>query len=202
MEKEILAHIFEPFYSTKEVGKGTGLGLSIVFGIVKQSGGDIEVESEPGKGSTFRVYLPQLEASELTTNEKASGSDPIAGHETILLVEDEDVIRELLKRTLGRLGYTVLASENGGEALLNAERHAGPIDLMITDVVMPLMGGHELAERLGKNRPDMSVLYMSGYDEEMVAGQGVVGLARIFLQKPFVAKDIGKKIREILDSRK
>ncbi|MCZ6502280.1 MAG: PAS domain S-box protein [Gammaproteobacteria bacterium] len=199
MNEETLSHIFEPFYTTKGADKGTGLGLSTVFGIVKQSGGEIQAASEPGKGSTFRIYLPRVEASELLAEETERPSSPIDGDETILLVEDEDIIRELLKHILEKLGYTVLLASNGEEALLTAQRYEGPINLMITDIVMPHMSGHELVERLSPLRHEMSVLYISGYDEKMVADQGLVDIGKRFLQKPFGPKAVGKKIREILD---
>lgn len=198
MNEETLSHIFEPFYTTKGVEKGTGLGLSTVFGIVKQSGGEIKVESEPGKGTIFRIYLPQVEAP-IPAEEIESLSSTIEGNETILLVEDEDIIREMLKRVLERLGYTVLVAQHGGEALRIAENHEGPIDLIVTDVVMPQMSGHELVQRLVPYRSEMSVLYMSGYDDEMVADQGLANSEEWFLQKPFGPKAVGKKIREILD---
>jgi len=199
MNEETLSHIFEPFYTTKGADKGTGLGLSTVFGIVKQSGGEIQAVSEPGKGSTFRIYLPRVEASGLLAEETERPSSPIEGNETILLVEDEDIIRELLKHILEKLGYTVLLASNGEEALLTAQRYEGPINLMITDIVMPHMSGHELVERLSPLRHEMSVLYISGYDEKMVADQGLVDIGKRFLQKPFGPKAVGKKIREILD---
>ncbi len=199
MNEETLSHIFEPFYTNKEVGKGSGLGLSTVFGIIKQSGGEIGVESEPGKGTIFCIYLPQVEASKLIAEEKVSPSAPIEGSETILLVEDENIIREMLVHILKKLGYTVLAAQHGREALLVAGSHEGMIDLVITDVVMPQMSGRELVERLAPLRPEMLVLYISGHNEEMVTNQGLDDVGKHFLQKPFPPKVIGTKIREILD---
>lgn len=157
------------------------------------------MQSEPDNGSIFRIYLPQVEASEVDAEARTPPDSAAEGCETILVVEDEEMIRTLLKRTLEGLGYRVLLAGHGGEALLTAERHEGPIDLLITDVVMPQMSGHELAERLAPLRPDMSVLYMSGYNEEMVVGQGHLDLESQFLQKPLHFKDVAKKVREILD---
>lgn len=199
MEGEALSRIFEPFYTTKAAEKGTGLGLATVFGIVKQSGGGIEVESASGKGSTFRIYLPQVEASEPVAEEKERGTSAAEGRETIMIVDDEEMIRELLERTLEGFGYTVLTAQHGAEALQIVEQHEGPIDLMVTDVVMPQMSGHELAKRLAPIRPKMSVLYISGYDEIMVTDKGLVDQKGQFLQKPFIPKEVVKKIRTILD---
>ena len=183
--REIQAQIFEPFFTTKEQGKGTGLGLATVYGIVKQSGGYIEVDSEPGQGTAFRIYLPRLDAAAAT--------------ETILLVEDEEGVRELARDILRASGYTVLEARNGAEALLLCERHQGPLDMLLTDVVMPRMSGRELAERLAPLRPELSVLYMSGYTDDAVIRHGVLAAGTAFLQKPFTPAALVQRVRETLD---
>lgn len=199
MEQEVLAHIFEPFYTTKGVDKGTGLGLSTVFGIVKQSGGGIRVESEPGKGSVFQVYLPVAENPESVAETETQRPLFFEGKETILVVEDEEVVRELLKRKLQSFGYTILTADHGKEALLIIEHYEGPIDLVITDVIMPKMGGHELVRRLSEAHPELPVLYISGYDEEMVIDGDLVDMGRQFIQKPFHTREVAEKIRKTLD---
>jgi signal transduction histidine kinase len=201
MDKETLSHIFEPFYTTKAVGKGTGLGLSTVFGVAKQSGGGVEVESYPGKGSEFRIYFPSVDELELGDSHKPNNlrTDSPEGRETILIVEDEDVILKILARTLTMMGYTILVASQGEEALSVAEQHRGRIDVMVTDIVMPKMGGYELAERLVAVHPETSVLYTTGYDEQMRMDQVVTDPQRQFIQKPFVPQEIAAKIRAILD---
>ena len=198
MTEKVKSRIFEPFFTTKEVGKGTGLGLSTVYGIIKQSGGYIWVYSEVGIGSTFKVYLPCVDApAELSS---PSPSQPARrGSETVLLVEDEDGVRALMRQVLHKHGYNVLESRHGGEALLMCERHQGKIDLLLTDVVLEQMSGRELAERLLKLRPEMKVLYVSGYADDAIVHHGVLNAGMAFLQKPFTTESLARKIRYVLD---
>jgi two-component system, cell cycle sensor histidine kinase and response regulator CckA len=198
MDEALQAHIFEPFFTTKEPGKGTGLGLSTVYGIVKQSEGFIDLDSEPGKGSAFKIYLPRLDAVAKTRKAKVSKPTQFRGIETVLLVEDEDVLRTLLAKFLRLYGYTVLEARHGGEALLICEQHQGPIHLMVTDVVMPQMSGRVLADRLTPLRPEVKVLYMSGYTEDEVVQRGVAENAVAFLQKPFRPIDLVHKVYSLL----
>jgi two-component system cell cycle sensor histidine kinase/response regulator CckA len=198
MPADIRKHIFEPFFTTKPAGEGTGLGLSTVFGIVKQSGGHIECETEVGAGTTFRVYLPQ--APEIATIEPPRQQTALSGDETLLLVEDEDMLRELVRTVLARHGYTVLVARDGTEALRLSAEHEGEIALLITDVVMPGgVGGRAVAEALSKTRPKTRVLYMSGYTDDAVVRHGVQEAATAFLQKPFTPVDLARKVRELLD---
>ncbi|MFA5109857.1 MAG: response regulator, partial [Desulfobaccales bacterium] len=199
MDEETRAHIFEPFFTTKEQGKGTGLGLSTVYGIVKQSQGYIDLESVPGEGSTFTIYLPRLDAAVSPLEPKKPVTERLRGTETILLVEDEDVLRTLLGKFLRLCGYTVLEARHGGEALLLCERHHGTIHLMVTDVVMPQMSGRELSDRLLPLHPEMKVLFMSGYTEDAVVHHGVAHLSVPFLQKPFKPIQLVQKIQAILN---
>ncbi|MCK9377164.1 MAG: PAS domain S-box protein [Syntrophobacterales bacterium] len=199
MDEETRTHIFEPFFTTKEPGKGTGLGLSTVYGIVKQSQGYIDLESEPGVGSVFTIYLPRLEAAVQVPKSAKPITERLRGSETILLVEDEDVLRTLLGKFLRLCGYTVLEARHGGEALLLCERYQGKIHLMVTDVVMPQMSGRELADRLLPLHPEMKVLFMSGYTEDAVVHHGVAYLSMPFLQKPFKPIQLVQKIQAILN---
>jgi CheY-like chemotaxis protein len=191
--------IFEPFFTTKESGKGTGLGLATVYGIVQQSGGAVEVESEPGQGTTFRLFLPCADPVERPVLPPASTGDPDTGDETILLLEDETGVREMAERQLTARGYRVLAVAKCMEALELAERHAGPIDLLLTDVILPQMSGPEVAARLGAVRPGVKVLYVSGYTDDALDGHGVLGPGIAFLAKPFTSAQLGRKVREVLD---
>ncbi len=199
MTGETLSHLFEPFFTTKESGKGTGLGLATVYGIVAQSGGAIDVASAQGRGTAFRVYLPRVDADVDLPAPEARGTESWRGTETILLVEDEDGVRTLVLEILRRKGYAVLTARNGGEALLVCERQPGTIELMLTDVVMPGMGGKDLARRLAPLRPGMKTLYMSGYTDAAVSRSGVLEPGTRFLQKPFTADDLARKVREALD---
>ncbi len=198
MTDKVKSRIFEPFFTTKEIGKGTGLGLSTVYGIIKQSCGYIWVYSEVGIGSTFKVYLPAVDAP---AEVPASAPQPSVGRgsETVLLVEDEDGVRALMRQVLHKHGYNVLESRHGGEALLMCERHSGKIDLLLTDVVLEQMSGRELAERLLKVRPTMKVLYVSGYADDAIVHHGVLNAGVAFLQKPFTTEGLARKIRYVLD---
>ncbi|RPH76829.1 MAG: response regulator, partial [Nitrospiraceae bacterium] len=202
MDTEVRSHLFEPFFTTKEKGRGTGLGLSTVYGIVQQSGGSITVESAPGQGSTFRIYFPRVEqeVSEMRAGVETTASIP--GRETILLVEDEPAVRGLVHETLRLHGYTVLVARHGIEALLASAKCVGPIHLLLTDVVMPQMSGPEVAEKILTARPDIKVLYMSGYPDHPVFDQHGVIHQTGFLQKPFSPPVLVQKVREVLDSVK
>ena len=215
MPEEVRNRVFEPFFTTKEVGKGTGLGLSTVYGIIKQSNGYINVESAPGAGTTFRIYLPRVEALGETSDKLPVLTTVQDGTGTILLVEDEDGVRALVRQVLQRRGYNVLEARHGGEALILCERHTGDIDLLLTDVILEHLNGPELAERLLKMRPQMRVLYMSGYAPEAIlqraasaqhvngsgaahAGDAVMLDLTHFLPKPFTADALAKKVREVM----
>ena len=199
MSPEVMERLFEPFFSTKEKDKGTGLGLSTVYGIVKQSEGDIWVYSEPGKGATFKIYLPRVDELLEERRAKDVGNELSRGNETILLVEDEEEVRKLALRVLERQGYKVLAARQGDEALLMCEQHKGPIHLMLTDVVMPGMNGHELAKRLESLHPEMKVVYMSGYTDDAIVHHGVLEKGMNYIQKPFTVNGLTRKVREVLD---
>jgi len=198
MDEATQTHVFEPFFTTKEHGKGTGLGLSTVYGIVKQSDGYLDLESSPGAGSTFIIYLPRLNATVVAPKAKIHITPSFQGEETVLLVEDEDMLRGLLAKFLRLYGYTVLEARHGGEALLTCERHPGPIHLMVTDVVMPQMSGRELADRLNPLRPEMKILYMSGYTEDALVRHGVADASVAFLQKPFRPIELVRRVHAVL----
>jgi len=201
MDAETQANIFEPFFTTKEQGKGTGLGLATVYGIVKQSEGHISVYSEPGKGTTFKVYLPRIdEAVEVIAPGKLPVDEPSRGSETILLVEDEDAVWRLVKKVLESRGYQVLETKGPNDALEVGERHKGHIHLLLTDVVMPQMGGRALAEHLALLHPETKVLYMSGYTDNAVVHHGLLDPGTALLQKPFTPDALARKVREVLDS--
>jgi CheY-like chemotaxis protein len=202
MDAETQSQIFDPFFTTKEPGKGTGLGLSTVYGIIKQSGGSIWVNSELGKGTVFEIYLPRVEGEHevLDSQPMESQTETVTGTECILLVEDEAVVRNLVRDVLRMYGYRVLEVQNGGEALRLASEHDGPIQLMLTDLVMPDINGRLLAERMATVRPNMRVLYMSGYTASVIAHLDISKPGEIFFQKPFSPDMLVRRIREVLDS--
>ena len=202
MDAETQSHIFEPFFTTKEQGKGTGLGLSTVYGIVKQSGGYIWVYSEPGRGTTFKVYLPRVGGDAENVEGGAAGHETHRGSETVLLVEDEDGVRALIRQVLVRNGYKVLEARHGEEAALLADGHKGPVHLLLTDVVLAKMSGRELAQRLAPSRPRMQVIFMSGYTDEAIIHHGMLTPGTKFLQKPFTTDTLMHTVREVLDSAK
>ena len=197
MDRATQARIFEPFFTTKGPGKGTGLGLSTVYGIVKQSGGHVRVYSEVGRGTTFKVYLPRTDAAAEASPGRATSMP--AGTETILVAEDESEVRALAREILETLGYIVVEASTAPDAILIAERHVGLIDLLLTDVVMPRMSGRVLAERVGELRPEMKVLFMSGYTDDAIIRHGVLEAGVSFLEKPFTAAALAAKVRAVLD---
>ena len=196
---EARAHLFEPFFTTKELGKGTGLGLATVYGIVKQNGGFVYVDSEPGQGTTVRIYLPPA-SGPIPTDQPVAAVTPSGGSETILLVEDEAAVRQFARRALEASGYEVLVAPDGVEALAIAERHTAPIHVLLTDVVMPGMAGPELARRLSERRPTLRVLFCSGYTDDATVLDGVREAGTPFLQKPFTPEDLIQKVRDVLSS--
>jgi PAS domain S-box-containing protein len=201
MDKETQARIFEPFFTTKGKSKGTGLGLSTVYGIVKQSGGYVFVQSEAGRGTTFRIYLPRVEDAAEPLGQVRAAQAALGGSETVLLVEDEESVRQLVRETLEAKGYKVLEADHGAAALRIVSAHQGAIDMLITDVVMPGMSGRELARQLATSHPQTKVLYLSGYTEDAIVHQGVLDPGTAFLQKPFTLQMLSRKVREVLSSR-
>jgi len=198
MSKEVMEHVFEPFFTTKGVGKGTGLGLSSVYGIIQQNHGTIDVSSSPGRGTTFRIFLPGVFESEDAKSETELAEN-LRGTETILVAEDEPGVRKLVCETLGHLGYTVLQAANGQEALGVLENH-GPVHLLLTDVIMPVMGGRDLAMRVSRMSPAVKVLYMSGYNDDMLASHGLPQPDTAYIQKPFTPAALAAKLRQILSA--
>ncbi len=202
MDAETRAHVFEPFFTTKRPGQGTGLGLATVYGIVRQSGGHAAVESEPGRGTTFRIYLPRVSETEESLEPAAVLADTPRGSETVLLVEDEEGLRDLAREILQMHGYGVLEAQHGADAIWICDSYVEPIHLLVTDVVMPHMSGPELADRVTRKRPEIKVLYMSGYTDDATVHHGLSTADMAFLQKPFTADALTRKVREVLDSRR
>jgi two-component system, cell cycle sensor histidine kinase and response regulator CckA len=199
MDDNTRQRIFEPFFTTKEKGKGTGLGLSMVYGVVKQSGGYIDVFSTIGKGTTFKIYLPRIVQNVETEAVVVQAQAPAQGVETILLVEDEKNLRTLTRSLLERCGYSVLEASDGAEALEVSRQTSSPIDLLLTDIVMPGIGGRALAKKLAYERPKLKVVYMSGYTGQTYGGQGVLDPGTLFLQKPFTREGLARKVREAFE---
>jgi PAS domain S-box-containing protein len=205
MDADTMARIFEPFFSTKEVGKGTGLGLAMVYGILKQSGGNVTVKSEPGKGASFRVLFARGTAAPRNLSPTPSSTPAVKrsshppGAETILVVEDEDALRRVTCRVLEAKGYKVLSTGAPAEALELLERREGSVDLVLTDIVMPAMSGRDLAREIARRRPGVKILYMSGYGEDVIAVHGALDASVHFLAKPFAAADLRRRVREVLD---
>jgi CheY-like chemotaxis protein len=198
MTPEVQARLFEPFFTTKEPGTGTGLGLATVHGIVTRSGGSVHATSEVGQGTSFMVYFPRAEGTELVAAVTEQVARPHAGGQTVLVVEDADGLRELARRLLERQGYTVLVAANADEALRVVDANAS-IDVLLTDVVMPGTSGPELVKQLVERRPTLKVIYMSGYTEDAIVHHGVLNPGIAFLHKPFNSETLGRKIREALD---
>jgi signal transduction histidine kinase/CheY-like chemotaxis protein len=199
MDKETLSHLFEPFFTTKGVGKGTGLGLATVYGIVKQNNGFVNVYSEPGQGTTFKVYLPRYEGKSEQARTEGLQKPLMRGHETVLVVEDEPALLDLNKFMLEKQGYLVLTAGTPGEAIRLAEEYTGEIHLLMTDVVMPEMNGRDLAKKMLSLYPNLKRLFMSGYTANVIAHHGVLDDGVHFIQKPFTRKDLAAKVRETLD---
>jgi CheY-like chemotaxis protein len=199
MSEEVKAHLFEPFFTTKPSGQGTGLGLATCFGIVKQNAGHIGVHSELGSGTTFKIYFPQVQSALEPPRVHNKPTEVAGGNETVLLVEDETVVRELAVATLREKGYTVVEAVNGEEGLCQARQHDGKIDLVLTDVVMPVMSGKEMADALSASHPDTKVLFTSGYTEDALGHHGVLLPGIRFLPKPYMTATLARKVREVLD---
>jgi CheY-like chemotaxis protein len=197
MNQETLGHLFEPFFTTKEVGKGTGLGLSTIHGIVEQSGGCVEAASELGRGTSFKIYMPRVVSAQADSG-KPEAVPTIGGQETVLVVEDQAVVRRYAAAALKAYGYQVIEAENAAEALLVCERESGRIDLILTDVVMPGLSGREMADGLKQHRPGIKVLFMSGYTDDTVVHQGALENGTEFIQKPFTPDQLAIKVQEML----
>jgi two-component system cell cycle sensor histidine kinase/response regulator CckA len=200
MSTDVQNRLFEPFFTTKGPGKGTGLGLATVYGIVKQSGGIVDVYSELGMGTTFRVYLPRLDGAVPTPHAPDGPALTGRGSETLLLVEDEPSLRDLAREVLESFGYVVVEAAGPEAALERGRAHPGVIHLLVTDVVMPQMNGRQLAAILREERPDMRVLYTSGYTDDAIVRHGVLDARASFLAKPFTPEGLGRKVREVLDA--
>jgi CheY-like chemotaxis protein len=200
MTEATRARIFEPFFTTKEAGQGTGLGLSVVYGVVQQCGGHVSVESELGAGTTFKIYLRWAVQSCEAPAGETTGRPSRGGTETILLVEDDDAVRAFADRILTDRGYTVISVHNGQQALATSAAYGRNIDLLLSDVIMPQMSGHEVADKLKRDRPRIKVLFISGYAEAAIARNGVLKQGTEFLQKPFSPDALSKKVRELLDT--
>jgi CheY-like chemotaxis protein len=201
IEPDVAPHLFEPFFTTKPVGRGTGLGLATVYGIVKQNDGCVEVDSEVGRGTTVRIYLPRVEADVTGVTTDMAAALPQVGHETVLLVEDESAVLRLSKIVLERFGYNVLTAGTPSEALQVFATHDGRVHLLVTDVVMPEMNGRELAARLRESRPELKALFVSGYSASALAPRGVLDEGVHFLQKPFSLEDLAASVRHALDAQ-
>jgi CheY-like chemotaxis protein len=199
ISKDVQEQMFEPFFTTKDIGKGTGLGLSTVYGIVKQSGGFIWADSELGRGACFTIYLPR-EKGVVAPVLPAQTEQRQRGTETLLVVEDEEPLRDSIRDFMGSLGYTVLTADSGQQALVMASEHAGPIDLLVTDVVMPRMSGRELSQTLVHLRPNLKTIFMSGYTDDNVVRHGVGEASIAFLQKPFSLSTLARKVRDMIGS--
>jgi CheY-like chemotaxis protein len=199
MDRDTLEHAFEPFFTTKGMGKGTGLGLATVYGIVKQHGGHISVASEPGHGTVFSLYFPRAGTSKGPSGPAANPAREMNGTETILLTEDEADVRSLAARILSRLGYTVLQAGNAAAAIQQSKTHAGPLHLLVTDVVLPDQNGRIIYETIAGSRRETRVLYMSGYAGEVISSHGLLDEGIDFLPKPFTAQMLATRVREILD---
>jgi signal transduction histidine kinase len=200
MDADTQARIFEPFFTTKELGKGTGLGLSTVFGIVKQSGGHIWVYSEPEQGTTFKIYLPRVDEDVSVAGGEIEAGSSLKGSETILLVEDDEMVREFARAALQSYGYAVLPAGGAADALEFSKQHTGLINLLVTDLVMPGITGTKLSEHLTALRAEMKVLYVSGYTDNAIVHHGILDPATAFLQKPFTPDALARKVREVLES--
>ncbi|NJD19923.1 MAG: response regulator, partial [Gemmatimonadetes bacterium] len=200
MTPAVLAHVFEPFYTTKEIGRGTGLGLATVYGIVEQNGGRIRAESAPGRGAVFTIELPRATGAP-TASTSLPGTRPVTGGETVLVVEDERLVREVTERVLARNGYRVLAASNAAEALAAEASERGPIHLLLTDVVMPGRDGRALAEEIRRRRPTIAVLFVSGYSDEVISRRGGLEEGTSFLAKPYRPGELLQKVRGVLDRR-